>query len=100
MQLTNILRDLREDAENGRVYLPSDDLRRFRLHDSGAIGAEEIVELAKQGAVAEASVVAGFGGEDVGQLFALMRYEALRARDWFGGEWRSCRCWTGAAPRA
>jgi phytoene synthase len=29
MQLTNILRDLREDAEGGRVYLPAEDLRRF-----------------------------------------------------------------------
>jgi 15-cis-phytoene synthase len=28
-QLTNILRDLREDARNGRVYLPQDDLERF-----------------------------------------------------------------------
>jgi len=28
-QLTNILRDVREDAENGRVYLPEEDLARF-----------------------------------------------------------------------
>jgi phytoene synthase len=28
-QLTNILRDLGEDAGRGRVYLPSEDLRRF-----------------------------------------------------------------------
>jgi phytoene synthase len=28
-QLTNILRDIREDAERGRVYLPAEDLRRF-----------------------------------------------------------------------
>jgi phytoene synthase len=28
LQLTNILRDLREDARAGRVYLPLDDLRR------------------------------------------------------------------------
>jgi phytoene synthase len=28
-QLTNILRDLREDAERGRVYLPEEDLQRF-----------------------------------------------------------------------
>ncbi len=27
-QLTNILRDVREDAERGRVYLPSDDMNR------------------------------------------------------------------------
>lgn len=30
-QLTNILRDLREDAAMGRVYLPEEDLRRFQL---------------------------------------------------------------------
>jgi phytoene synthase len=28
-QLTNILRDVREDAEAGRVYLPLEDLQRF-----------------------------------------------------------------------
>lgn len=28
-QLTNILRDLKEDALNGRIYLPREDLRRF-----------------------------------------------------------------------
>ncbi len=30
-QLTNILRDLAEDADNGRVYLPAEDLLRFEL---------------------------------------------------------------------
>lgn len=30
-QLTNILRDLAEDADNGRVYLPAEDLARFEL---------------------------------------------------------------------
>jgi phytoene synthase len=28
-QLTNILRDVREDSANGRIYLPADDLERF-----------------------------------------------------------------------
>jgi phytoene synthase len=28
-QLTNILRDLREDAARGRIYLPAEDMRRF-----------------------------------------------------------------------
>lgn len=31
MQLTNILRDIGEDAERGRCYLPEDDLARFGL---------------------------------------------------------------------
>ena len=30
-QLTNILRDIREDAERGRIYLPSEDLARFEV---------------------------------------------------------------------
>ena len=30
-QLTNILRDLGEDADNGRVYLPAEDLVRFDM---------------------------------------------------------------------
>jgi phytoene synthase len=29
LQLTNILRDVREDAQGGRTYLPSDDLAKF-----------------------------------------------------------------------
>jgi phytoene synthase len=31
-QLTNILRDVREDADMGRVYLPREDLRRFGVN--------------------------------------------------------------------
>lgn len=31
LQLTNILRDVTEDARNGRVYLPEDDLARFHV---------------------------------------------------------------------
>ncbi len=34
LQLTNILRDVREDAEEGRVYLPREDLERFRVSTS------------------------------------------------------------------
>ncbi|MES2222114.1 MAG: phytoene/squalene synthase family protein [Acidobacteriota bacterium] len=30
-QLTNILRDVREDAERGRIYLPLDDLKKFNV---------------------------------------------------------------------
>jgi phytoene synthase len=36
-QLTNILRDVREDRENGRIYLPEEDISRFgadlAIHD-------------------------------------------------------------------
>lgn len=33
-QLTNILRDVREDAERGRVYLPAEDLARFHVYSA------------------------------------------------------------------
>lgn len=39
-QLTNVLRDVREDAENGRVYLPEEDLERFHV-TAGELGAAE-----------------------------------------------------------
>ncbi len=34
MQLTNILRDVGEDAERGRIYLPQEDLVRFHVPES------------------------------------------------------------------
>jgi phytoene synthase len=59
MQLTNIVRDVREDATHGRVYLPREDLARYRVSDDGR-----------------------FDGED-GQLDALLRFQARRADEWF-----------------
>ncbi len=35
LQLTNIIRDVREDALRGRLYLPREDLRRFGLAADG-----------------------------------------------------------------
>ncbi len=83
MQITNIVRDLREDAEHGRVYIPARDLVRYHLHDERALDADALAALAREATTADAQVVAGFGGEDVGQLFALMRFQLLRARNWF-----------------
>jgi 15-cis-phytoene synthase len=83
MQLTNIVRDLHEDARRGRLYLPARDLVRYHLYDDGPLDARVLTGLAREGSVAEPSVVAGFGGGDVGQLYALMRFQCLRARDWF-----------------
>ena len=57
MQLTNILRDVREDLGNGRVYLPAEDLRRFGIEDLFSAGD--------------------------GPLTDLVRFEAARARAWF-----------------
>jgi phytoene synthase len=84
MQLTNIARDLREDAQRGRVYLPAQELVRYHLHDDGALDAAALVQLARAGAdTIEPSVIAGFDGGDVGQLYALLRFQVLRSRDWF-----------------
>ena len=33
LQLTNILRDVRNDAQRGRIYLPLSDLARFRVSE-------------------------------------------------------------------
>mgnify|MGYP001275297488 CR=1 FL=1 len=35
MQLTNILRDVREDLDRDRVYLPQEELRRFGVSEEG-----------------------------------------------------------------
>lgn len=59
-QLTNILRDVRSDAQRGRLYLPVEDLRRY--------------------GVSEASVLAG---EATPVFLQLMNFEAARARDYF-----------------
>jgi phytoene synthase len=33
LQLTNILRDVRTDAERGRIYLPLPELKKFKVHE-------------------------------------------------------------------
>lgn len=50
LQLTNILRDLKQDAKRSRVYLPQEDLRRFGYTEeelSRSIYNERFVELMK-----------------------------------------------------
>lgn len=37
MQLTNIIRDVKEDARRGRIYLPQEDLKRFNYSESDLI---------------------------------------------------------------
>jgi len=59
-QLTNILRDIKEDAERGRIYIPGEDLRKF-----GYL-AEEI----QQGVLDE-------------RFRKLMRFETERAREYY-----------------
>jgi phytoene synthase len=38
LQLTNIMRDVREDAERGRIYLPLEDLARFNVSENEILG--------------------------------------------------------------
>jgi phytoene synthase len=57
MQLTNILRDVREDLDRGRVYLPRADLERFDCEN--LLGAPR------------------------NNFAELIAFEAARARQWF-----------------
>jgi 15-cis-phytoene synthase len=61
LQLTNILRDIREDHANGRVYLPAEDLAKFD------------VDLASP---------------SPSQFTRLVEFEAERARDWYATGWQ------------
>ncbi|MEO8050654.1 MAG: phytoene/squalene synthase family protein [Acidobacteriota bacterium] len=44
-QLTNILRDVREDAERDRIYLPAEDLARFAVSPGAFEPRERFVQL-------------------------------------------------------
>jgi 15-cis-phytoene synthase len=88
MQLTNILRDVREDAENGRVYLPAEDLRRFGLVSASDVAPALLASLARRpppgGPRSGYEGAADAQDRDVaGRLHALVRFEAERAQDWF-----------------
>jgi 15-cis-phytoene synthase len=69
LQLTNILRDVREDLGNGRVYLPAEDLTRFGCV---LIPPEQLAQ----------GTAPGEGKID-GPMADLMRFEAERARRWY-----------------
>ncbi len=60
LQLTNIIRDVGDDARRGRIYLPIDDLRRFE------VGAHDILASRSSEAFVD-----------------LMRFQAARARDFY-----------------
>jgi len=59
-QLTNIIRDVGEDARRGRIYLPQDDLARFGVASSDVLRARGSPEFAN-----------------------LMAFEVERARSWY-----------------
>jgi phytoene synthase len=83
LQLTNILRDLREDAENGRVYLPAEDLRRFGLANGAAAGELPAKLAALTSTRAAPSEQDGAGAPALERLCSLVRFEADRADGWF-----------------
>lgn len=60
MQLTNILRDVKEDAQMGRIYLPREDLRAFDVSE------EQI-----------------FAGEMNENFAALIKFQIERARNYY-----------------
>jgi len=64
MQLVNIIRDIKEDLGNGRVYLPAEDLERFDCTLEPGAGQD---------------------GKGVmsGRLEELIKFEAERARHWY-----------------
>jgi phytoene synthase len=72
MQLTNILRDIREDAERGRVYLPAEDLSKYgwAAGEGDAVAAVTALSRSTNG-----SAPAG--------VAELVRFEAERGRAWF-----------------
>jgi 15-cis-phytoene synthase len=67
LQITNILRDVREDFRNNRVYLPAEDLAKFGI-EFAPFGEPE-----------------PFPSETMQARFAnLVEFEADRAREWYG----------------
>jgi phytoene synthase len=67
LQLTNILRDVREDFLNDRIYLPKEDLDKFGI-EFAPFGSPE-----------------SFPSEAMQARFAnLVEFEANRAREWYG----------------
>ncbi len=60
MQLTNILRDVKEDAAMGRIYLPQEDLRKF------GVSKEQI-----------------FAGGMSDNFIEMMKFQIGRARDYY-----------------
>ena len=67
LQITNILRDVREDFRNNRIYLPAEDLAKFGI-EFAPFGEPE-----------------PFPSEAMQARFAnLVEFEADRAREWYG----------------
>ena len=70
LQLTNILRDVREDYRSGRVYLPAEDLSKFGCELT--LGQPEPFPTEAQQA----------------RFASLVEFEAARAREWYASGMR------------
>ena len=71
LQLTNILRDVGEDAARGRIYLPQEDLMRFGVHEDDLLAGCQ-----------------NPGGRiDDAHFRALMNYEIDRAHVFYEAAW-------------
>jgi len=60
LQLTNIIRDVKDDARKGRIYLPREDLRRFGYSEEDLLA-----------------------GRYTPEFINLMRFECERAKEYF-----------------
>jgi phytoene synthase len=101
LQLTNILRDIREDYLGGRIYLPAEDFERFGCslgngalgpgspeHGAGQHGASQHGAsqhgAGQQGASQHGTGLHGPGdGANGDKLAALVEFEAERASAWY-----------------
>jgi phytoene synthase len=75
LQLTNILRDIREDYANGRVYLPAEDLAKFDCDPAVLRGATPPDPSAPGGEPSPP--------DPPGEFVKLIEFEVERARDWY-----------------
>ncbi len=76
LQLTNILRDIREDYLGGRVYLPAEDLAKFSVD----LGGTTPPDPPAHGGLVQPPVPPGFS--------RLVEFEVERARDWYATGWK------------
>ena len=91
LQLTNILRDIREDRQNGRVYLPAEDLAKFGVDLGGDDPPQTPPAFPPGGTHPPGSPLGRAARPPMppGPGFVrLVEFEAERARDWYAVGWK------------
>jgi 15-cis-phytoene synthase len=81
LQLTNILRDIREDYANGRVYLPAEDLAKFDC-ERACLGGTTPPDPPAPGGEPSPPDPPG-PPVPPGEFVKLIEFEVERARDWY-----------------